>query len=150
MPLPDDEKAAAKILEEFRGVLESESIEKVGHHLKFDASVLKWRGISLRGKLFDTMVAHSLIEPDMRHSLGYLSEAYLGYSLSVAAEGAKEEQLSLGDVASEKIAEHAMEAVDVALQLRAALEPMLKGKGSGTRVLRNRIAADFGAGGYGV
>jgi len=126
VPLPDDAKAAAKILEEFRGLLESESIEKVGHHLKFDATVLKWRGISLRGELFDAMVAHSLIEPDMRHTLGYLSEAYLGYGLSAAAEEKKEEQLSLGDVASEKIAERAMEAADVALQLRAVLEPLLK------------------------
>ncbi len=123
-----DEKSAEKILEEFRPLLESESIEKVGHNLKFDATALKWRGISLRGKLFDLMVAHSLIEPDMRHSLGYLSEAHLGYSLSVAAEGSKEEQLSLGEVASEKTAERAMEAVDVALQLRAVLEPLLKEK----------------------
>jgi DNA polymerase-1 len=108
--------------------LESDSIEKVGHNLKFDTTVLKWRGISLGGKLFDTMVAHSLIEPDMRHSLAYLSEAYLGYSLSIAAEGNKEEQLSLGDVASEKTAERTMEAADVALQLRVALEPLLKEK----------------------
>ena len=126
VPLPDDAKVAAKILEEFRELLESESVEKVGHHLKFDATVLKWRGISLQGKLFDSMVAHSLIEPDMRHTLGYLSEAYLGYGLSAAAEEKKEEQLSLGDVASEKIAERAMEAADVALQLRGALEPLLK------------------------
>ena len=127
VPLPD-EKAAEKILEDFRPLLESDSIEKVGHNLKFDATALKWRGISLGGKLFDLMVAHSLIEPDMRHSLDYLSEAHLGYSLSVAAEGSKEEQLSLGEVASEKTAERAMEAVDVALQLRAVLEPLLKEK----------------------
>jgi DNA polymerase-1 len=128
VPLPDDAKAAGKILEEFRALLESNSIEKVGHNLKFDASVFKWRGISLCGKLFDMMVAHSLIEPDMRHTLGYLSEAYLGYSLSAAAEESKQEQLSLGDVASEKIAERAMESADVALQLRGVLEPMLKEK----------------------
>jgi DNA polymerase-1 len=128
VPLPDEEKAAGKILEEFRALLESDSIEKVGHNLKFDATVLKWRGIYLRGKLFDAMVAHSLIEPDMRHTLGYLSEAYLGYSLSAAAEETKQEQLSLGDVASEKIAERAMESADVALQLRGALEPLLKEK----------------------
>jgi DNA polymerase I len=127
VPLPD-EKSAGNILEEFRPLLESESIEKIGHNLKFDATALKWRGISLRGKLFDMMVAHSLIEPDMRHTLAYLSEAYLGYSLSVAAEESKEEQLSLGDVASEKTAERAMEAADVALQLRAVLEPLLKEK----------------------
>jgi DNA polymerase I len=128
VPLPDDPKGAGKILEEFRSLLESESLEKIGHNLKFDATVLKWRGLSLRGKLFDTMVAHSLIEPDMRHTLDYLSEAHLGYSLSVAAEETKQEQLSLGDVASEKVAERAMEAADVALQLRAALEPLLKQK----------------------
>jgi DNA polymerase-1 len=129
VPLPEDAKSAAEILEQFRGLFESESIEKVGHNLKFDASVLKWRGISLRGKLFDTMVAHSLIEPDMRHTGGYLSEAYRGYSLSAASEEGKEEQLSLGDVASEKIAARAMEAADVALQLRGVLEPLLKEKG---------------------
>src|SRR6185437_1504724 len=129
VPLSDDVKGAEEILQQFRGVLESDTIEKIGHNLKFDASVLKWRGISLRGKLFDAMVAHSLVEPDMRHTLGYLSEAYLGYSVSAAAEEKKEEQLSLGDVASEKIAERAMEAADVALQLRAALEPLLKEKG---------------------
>ena len=128
VPLPDDPKAAAEILERFRPLFESETIEKIGHDLKFDATVLKWRGISLRGKLFDMMVAHSLIEPDMRHTLGYLSEAYLGYGLSAAAAEGKQEQLSLGDVASEKIAEHAMEAADVALQLRGALEPFLREK----------------------
>jgi DNA polymerase-1 len=128
VPLPEDTKAAAEILESFRPLLESESIEKIGHNLKFDASVLKWRGMTLRGKLFDMMVAHSLIEPDMRHTLGYLSEAYLGYSLSAAAGENKQEQLSLGDVASEKIAERAMEAADVALQLRGVLEPLLKEK----------------------
>ena len=70
------------VLEEFRPVLESERIEKVGHNLKFDLSVLKWQGISVRGKLFDTMVAHSLIEPEMRHGMDYLSEVYLGYTPS--------------------------------------------------------------------
>jgi DNA polymerase I len=128
VPLPED-KTAAQILESFRGLFESEAIEKVGHNLKFDASVLKWRGISLRGKLFDSMIAHSLVEADMRHTLGYLSEAYLGYSLSAAADEKKEEQLSLGDVASEKTAARAMEAADVALQLRGVLAPLLKEKG---------------------
>jgi DNA polymerase I len=126
--LPED-KTAAQILESFRGLFESEAIEKVGHNLKFDASVLKWRGILLRGKLFDSLVAHSLVEADMRHTLGYLSEAYLGYSLSAAADEKKEEQLSLGDVASEKTAARAMEAADVALQLRGVLAPLLKEKG---------------------
>ena len=109
-------------------MLESERIEKTGHDLKFDSSVLKWQGVSVCGNLFDSMIAHSLIEPEMRHGLDYLSEAYLGYSLSKPAE-AREEQLSLGDVAEEKDAEHAMERCDVAFQLRTALEPLLKEKG---------------------
>ncbi|MEY2466746.1 MAG: polymerase [Verrucomicrobiota bacterium] len=129
VPLPDNAQRAMEVLEEFRALFENEAIEKVGHNLKFDASVLKWQSISLRGKIFDSMVAHSLIEPDMRHTLDYLSEAYLGYFLSKTEDGAKEEQLSLGDIASEKIAGRAMESADVALQLRAALEPLLKQRG---------------------
>src|SRR5205085_8278 len=126
--LPNDAERAAKILTEFQPLFESERIEKVGHNLKFDSSVLLWRGIVVRGKLFDAMVAHSLIEPDQRHGLEYLSEAYLGYTPSKKSE-AKEEQLDLGDVASEKVAERATEAADVALQLRGVLEPLLKQKG---------------------
>jgi DNA polymerase I len=127
VPLPDDAKQAAKTLEEFRLVFESEHIAKAGHHLKFDLTVLRWRGISVKGKIFDTMVAHSLIEPDQRHGLEYLSEVYLGLSLGKPSE-VKEEQLNLGDIASEKIAERATESADVALQLRATLEPLLKQK----------------------
>ncbi|MGN6643732.1 MAG: DNA polymerase I, partial [Verrucomicrobiota bacterium] len=130
IPMPSDDTAAAALLEQFKGVLESERIEKVGHNLKFDMSVLKWRGICVGGKLFDAMVAHSLIEPDMRHTLDYLSEVHLGYSLlAKAGSETQAEQLSLGDVASEKIAERAMERADVALQLRAALAPLLKERG---------------------
>jgi DNA polymerase-1 len=129
VPLPNDSEQVAKILGEFQPVFESERIEKVGHNLKFDLSVLRWRGISVRGKLFDTMIAHSLIEPEQRHGLDYLSEVYLGYSLSKSASDAKEEQLSLGDVASEKIAERATESADVSRRLRTALEPLLKQKG---------------------
>jgi DNA polymerase-1 len=129
VPLPANEGDATTLLELFRGVLESDRIGKIGHNLKFDMTVLKWRGISVQGKIFDAMVAHSLIEPDMRHTLEYLSEVYLGYTLSQSAVAGQVEQLSLGDVASEKIAERAMESAEVAIQLRAALEPLLKEKG---------------------
>ena len=82
VPVPQDagSRPTRACLDEFRPVLESERIEKVGHNLKFDLSVLKWQGVSVRGKLFDTMVAHSLIEPEMRHGMDYLSEVYLGYT----------------------------------------------------------------------
>ena len=119
-------------LEEFRPVLESERIEKVGHNLKFDLSVLKWHGISVRGKLFDTMVAHSLIEPDMRHGLGYLSEAHLGYTpipISKLPGASKAGQVNMADVPLDQAAEFAAEQADLAWQLRAALEPLLKQTG---------------------
>ncbi|HPU55985.1 MAG TPA: DNA polymerase I, partial [Verrucomicrobiota bacterium] len=128
VPLPADQESAAAILDVFRPVLESDGIEKTGFNLKFDASVLKWRGISLKGRLFDVMLAHSLVEPEMRHTLGYLSEAYLGYTPIETEQGAPE-QLSLGDLASNRDAERAMEAADLALQLRGILEPLLREKG---------------------
>ncbi len=80
IPVAADSAGKTALLEEFRPVLESEKIEKVGHDLKFDAAVLKWNGITLGGSLFDVMIAHSLLEPDMRHSLEYISEALLGYT----------------------------------------------------------------------
>ncbi|HET7624444.1 MAG TPA: DNA polymerase I [Verrucomicrobiae bacterium] len=129
VPFPEDASRFAEFLESFRPIFESDEIGKAGHNLKFDLSVLKWRGVSVRGKLFDTMVAHSLVEPDMRHTLEYLSEAYLGYALGKRESESREEQLNLGDVASEKTAERAMESADVALQLRGALEPLLEQKG---------------------
>ncbi|HZL43221.1 MAG TPA: DNA polymerase I [Verrucomicrobiae bacterium] len=128
VPLPAKAAAAAGVLDEFRPVLESNDIEKVGHNLKFDLSVLKWRGISVHGKLFDAMIAHSLMEPDMRHGLDYLSEACLGYALSKPAGDVKQEELSLGDVAPDQSADLAVEKADIALQLRSVLEPLLAEK----------------------
>jgi DNA polymerase-1 len=119
-------------LEEFRGLFEDERIEKVGHNLKFDLRVLKWHGLTVRGKLFDTMVAHSLVEPDLRHSLEYLSEVYLGYTptpVARVAGDAKSEQPTLANVAPELMAEFSVENADVAWQLRAKLEPLLIEKG---------------------
>src|SRR5205823_10317649 len=94
--------------------------------------VLKWHGVSVRGKFFDTMVAHSLIEPDMRHSMDYLSEVYLNYSpipINKLLGDGKTAPTNMADVPLEKISEYAAEDADVALQLRASLEPLLKEKG---------------------
>jgi len=132
VPLPQDPKQAEKLLEQFRPVFESEHIEKIGHNLKFDLSVLKWHGISVCGKLFDTMVAHSLVEPDMRHGMDYLSEVCLGYTpipISKLIGDAKGPQISMADVPLEKIAEYSAEDADVTLQLHEAVEPLLKEKG---------------------
>ena len=128
----ESEVGSAGVLEEFRAVLESERIEKVGHNLKFDLSVLKWHGISVGGKLFDTMVAHSLIEPEMRHGMDYLSEVYLGYTpipITKLIGEAKADQINMADVPVAKAAEYSAEDADVTWQLRTALEPLLKQKG---------------------
>lgn len=120
------------VLEELRPVLESEHLEKVGHDLKFDLTVLEWHGLVVRGRLFDTMVAHSLIEPDMRHNLSYLSEAYLGYaplSLGDLLSEDKDERSRLRELPPERITDYTIERADLALQLRALLEPQLKEKG---------------------
>ena len=143
VPLPPDDGSPefriphsafriSPILDEFRPLLESDRIEKVGHNLKFDLSVLNWQGVSVGGKLFDTMVAHSLIEPEMRHGMDYLSEVYLGYTpvpISKLIGDNKSGQLNMADVPVAKVAEYSAEDADVTWQLRAALEPLLKEKG---------------------
>ncbi len=130
--MPTDATEVKGVLEEFRPLLESEKIEKVGHNLKFDLSILKWQGISIGGKLFDTMVAHSLVEPEMRHGMDYLSEVYLGYTpipISKLIGEGKGEQINMADVPVEKAAEYSAEDADVTWQLRTAIEPLLKEKG---------------------
>ena len=76
--IPDSPEMAQAVLDEFRPVFENEAIEKVGHNLKYDITLLKWHGIEVHGKLFDTMLAHSMKEPEMQHGLDYLSKVVLG------------------------------------------------------------------------
>ena len=128
VPLPSDAREAAAVLGEFEPIFADEQIEKVGHELKFDLSLLKWRGLSVRGPLFDTLTAHSLIEPDQRHRLDYLTELYLGCSLMPSVQ-TQQEQLNLGEVASQKTADRTLEMAAAALQLRSILQPLLKDKG---------------------
>ncbi len=132
LPMPGDESAARHLRDALRLIWEDERIAKVGHDLKFACSVLRWQGVALRGRLFDSLLAHSLIEPDLRHSLEYLAEAHLGYSLTPTRPGAGELIGEAGDLGSQPLArraEHAMERADVAWQMRSVLEPMLRAKG---------------------
>ena len=127
-----DSKEIAATLEEFRPLLEDESIEKVGHNLKYDLSVLKWHGFEVRGKLFDTMLVHSLIEADQRHGMDYLAEVYLGYSpipISKLIGEKGSDQMSMALVPLEELAAYATEDADITWQLRAKLEPLLKESG---------------------
>ena len=123
---------AQAILDEFRIVLENESIRKIGHNLKYDVSLLKWHGIDIKGELFDTMLAHSMKEPEMRHGLDYLSELYLAYKPIPTSDliGKKgEEQRNMRDVPLEQLAEYACEDADVTLQVARAIEPDIKAQG---------------------
>ncbi|SER93232.1 DNA polymerase I [Pedobacter rhizosphaerae] len=129
IPVPADRAAAQAIVDEFKVVLENESIEKIGQNTKYDILVLKWYNLEVKGKLFDTMLAHYLIDPDTRHNMDVLSENYLGYSpISITTLiGAKgKNQGTMRDVPVEKVVDYAAEDADVTLQLAHVFEPKLK------------------------
>ncbi len=129
---PDDPQDARAVIEEFRGVFEDVEIAKLGHNLKYDLTLLKWNGIDVRGELFDTMLAHSMKEPEMRHGLDYLSKLYLGYVPipTTALIGERGEgQKSMRDVDIEQIAEYACEDADVTLQVADVIRPDIEARG---------------------
>ncbi len=129
VPVPVDYDEIQKIVDEFKPVLENEAIGKIGQNIKFDMLVLKYYGVEMRGELFDTMLAHYIIDPDTRHGMDVMSENYLGYSpVSITTLiGAKgKNQGSMRDVEIEKIKEYAAEDADITLQLKDIFEPKLK------------------------
>jgi DNA polymerase-1 len=118
--LPEDQEETKTILEEFRPFFNS-NIEKVGHNLKYDIKVLSNYGIPVKGKLFDTMIAHYLINPDMRHNMDMLSETYLNYQPVSITEliGKKgKNQLSMRVVPIADQTEYAVEDADITFQLK--------------------------------
>ena len=118
---PENQVETKAILEEFKPFFENKNIEKIGHNLKYDIKVLSNYNISVKGKLFDTMIAHYLINPDMRHGMDVLSETYLNYQPVSITEliGKKgKNQLSMRDVAIDKQSEYAVEDADITLQLK--------------------------------
>jgi len=117
---PEDQKETAAILEEFRPFFESE-IEKIGHNLKYDIKVLSNYNMPVKGKLFDTMIAHYLINPDMRHNMDMLAETYLNYQPVAITEliGKKgKNQLTMRVVPIADQTEYAVEDADITLQLK--------------------------------
>lgn len=129
---PQDQDKAQEVLEEFREIFEDESIEKIGHNLKYDVTLLKWHGIEVRGKLLDTMLAHSMKEPEMRHGLDYLSKLYLGYSPIPTSEliGEKgKEQKNMSDVPIEQLSDYACEDADVTLRVSEVIRPDIEARG---------------------
>lgn len=121
MPFPEDKTEAQELIEQLRPFFESESIEKIGQNLKYDIKVLAKYNVAVKGKLFDTMLAHYLINPDMRHNMDVLAETYLNYTPISITEliGKKgKNQLSMRDVPLEKQTEYAVEDADITLQLK--------------------------------
>lgn len=129
IPVPADRTEALKLVEEFRTILEDENIVKIGQNIKYDMLVLGWYGIGVKGRLFDTMLAHYLIDPDTRHNMDVLSENYLGYSpISITTLiGPKgKNQGNMSEVPVEQVVDYAGEDADVTLQLADVFIPMLK------------------------
>ncbi len=120
IPFPENQTEAQSLIEKLVPFFENETIEKIGQNLKYDLKVLSNYGITVKGKLFDTMIAHYLINPDMRHNMDILSETYLKYapqSIEVLIGKKGKNQKSMRDVPLEEIKEYAVEDADVTLQL---------------------------------
>jgi len=115
----------------FKEVLEDESITKIGQNIKYDELVMKWHGVEVKGKVFDTMIAHYLIEPDMRHKLDYLSETYLKYKMEPIENliGKGKGQLSMRDIDVDKVKNYAAEDADITYQLKDIFVKEIKQEG---------------------
>ncbi|MEJ2162299.1 MAG: DNA polymerase, partial [Robiginitalea sp.] len=132
VPFPEERETAQELLESLRPFFESESIEKVGQNLKYDIKVLHGYEVVVKGRLFDTMLAHYLINPDMRHNMDVLSETYLNYQPVSITEliGKKgKNQLSMREVPLEQVVQYAVEDADITLQLARQFAPELEEAG---------------------
>jgi len=126
---PQSQLKTQEVLEEFRNVFENSKIRKIGQNIKFDIAVLKQYSIEVKGELFDTMLAHYLLEPDLRHNLDYLCETYLNYKPipieNLIGEKGKN-QGNMRNVSITKIVDYACEDADLTFQLKEIFEPRLK------------------------
>ncbi|OEK07147.1 DNA polymerase I [Roseivirga misakiensis] len=125
---PDDKEETLRIVEEFRPVFESETITKIAQNAKYDVQILKNYQVEVRGPIFDTMLAHYLIDPDTRHNMDVLAENYLNYtpvSITelIGKKGSK--QGNMRDVPVHQVVEYAGEDADITLQLKKSLAPLL-------------------------
>ncbi|NTW23516.1 MAG: DNA polymerase I [Lentimicrobium sp.] len=128
VPVPENYGEAVDIVNEFVPLLADTSIEKTGQNLKYDIAVLRWYDVKVNGPMFDTMLAHYLIEPDQRHNMDYLALIYLNYqpvSIETLIGKKGKGQKNMRHVDLETIKEYACEDADITLQLRMKLEPQL-------------------------
>ena len=129
VPVPADQEEALKIVNEFRPVFENENSLKVGQNIKYDMIVLQNYGVQVKGPLFDTMIAHYVLQPELRHGMDYLAEIYLRYQTIHIDEliGPKgKNQKNMRDLAPKDVYRYACEDADVTLKLKNVLEKELK------------------------
>lgn len=133
VPVPAEREEALKIVSEFRPLFENEKTMKVGQNIKYDMIILQNYGVRVKGQLFDTMLAHYVLQPELRHNMDYLAEIYLHYQTIHIDEliGAKgKNQKSMRDLPPEEVYRYACEDADVTLKLKNALEKELKEQGA--------------------
>lgn len=133
VPFPESQEETQTLLEKFIPFFENENIEKVGQNLKYDLKILLNYGIHVKGKLFDTMIAHYLINPDMRHNMDILAETYLKYSpksIETLIGKKGKNQKTMAQVDLEDIKEYAVEDADVTFQLKQVFELELEKTGT--------------------
>ena len=129
VPVPENREEAQRVVEIFRLVYEEETILKVGQNIKYDLEVLANYGVELKGRMFDTMIAHYLIQPELRHNMDYMAEVYLNYQTIHIDEliGPKgKNQRSMRSLPPNDVYEYACEDADITLRLKNVLEPKLK------------------------
>lgn len=129
VPIPENREKAQEVVNIFKPLYENESILKIGQNIKYDLEVLANYGVELKGKMFDTMIAHYLIQPELRHNMDYMAEVYLNYQTIHIDEliGAKgKNQRSMRSLSPIDIYEYAAEDADITLKLKNILEPKLK------------------------
>jgi len=129
VPFPEERENAQELIEQLRPFFEAENIEKIGQNLKYDIKVLHKYNVPVKGSLFDTMLAHYLINPDMRHNMDVLAETYLNYTPVSITEliGKKgKNQLSMREVSLERQTEYAVEDADITFQLAKQFSKELK------------------------
>ena len=132
IPMPAERKEATTRLELLREIFENEEIEKVGQNMKYDITILANYGREVKGKLFDTMIAHYILQPELYHGMDYLAEIYLDYDTIKIEEliGEKgKNQKNMRDVAPERVCDYACEDADVTLKLKNILEGEIKKEG---------------------
>lgn len=132
VPIPTDQEEAQRCIEHFRPFFEAEEIEKVGQNIKYDLLVLRNYEIELKGPLFDTMIAHYLLNPELRHGMDYMAETYLNYQTIRIEEliGPKgKNQKSMRDADPNAVKDYAAEDADITLRLKNILEKEIRENG---------------------